>query len=263
MKYFIIFLFIASIFVGCEKNDDKNSSSVDTEVIGVVEKDKDVIQPTEDDVTNWYIRLVATDLGRSIETRSTILGELEDDTNIDDQQMRRLAPFGTAFIDIAFVNPTDLAEGEYKAYFQTHQEGVSKVWHFSVFSDDINADVVLKWRGFYILTPYLDEDGVTRYRESINRSNPLIKKMQLVDELTGQKVPVINEGQIKAINFNMRNRNKRDFRWELLTTEAVETVANRRASSSLIRSAKRSTVYQEPVQAKSFGFNRPPRFEMR
>ncbi len=256
----ILFTFMLALFMlGCGGSDSTESANVSDNT----QQEEDA--PSEVSAKNWYVRLVVKDHGRGIESRSATMGELEDAEMVAEQQLGRLEPFSGGYIDIAFKNPSGLPNGEYKSYFQQHIEDGTKTWNFTVLCDDPQATVTLKWRGFYVLTPYQDENNQTKYREHISRSNPLVLKMQLVDVVTGRSIPVVRSGQIGMMSFNMGGSTSRDFRWELLNVDAVEVVVDEKASSSssIQRAPSRSMKSNTTETSRKVDFSQPPGFKKR
>ena len=263
MKNLVFALLFGFFMVGCSGENGENIDHSPTDV----SDNEDTFETTPElSAKNWYVRLVATDHTRGYETRSAVLGELEDAERASAQALTRIEPEFSGYIDIVFKNPADLPDGEYKTHFKQHVEGETKTWSFTVLCDDPSATVTLKWRGFYVLTSHYDDEGALRYNEHISRSNPLLLKMQLVDEQTGRSMPVVRHGQIGMMSFNMDGSTSRTFRWELLASEAVEVVVDKEttsASSSMQRAPGRSMNQSIKASSKTIDFSQPPAFKGR
>lgn len=200
-----------------EESSDQNTSTLDEdESVKENDDNEELLAVAEEIAKNWYVRLVATDNKRGLESNTALLGELDNDNATMEQKLERIEPFTSGYIDIAFIDPAGLEKGEYKSHFLSFSKG-EQVWRFTVLSDDTDADVTLSWRGLYVLTPYKDENNEIQYKESINRTNPILDNMQLVDEATGRTIAVINSRQPQAMSFSMDGSTSRTFRWERKT----------------------------------------------
>ncbi len=207
----------------------------------------------------WYVRLVAEAPARNMKTQSAQLGQLDAANAVENQSLKAMQPFSRGYLDIVFVNPDGLADGEYKSNFHVHRDGEADSWHFTVKTDDNRSDVIVTWRGLYVLDSYVDDQGRTRYHEYRSVTNPLLKKMQVVDESSGQILPVSSNGQTPAFIINMGGENTRTFRWELLTQNSNATAPSaapvrvQKNARAFIRSASQP----KPVE---FDLSRPPEF---
>ena len=269
MKNLIVAFVLALFIVGCGGgNGADNASTESSNISADLEQDNDdaLTDAPELPAKNWYIRLVVKDHGRALESRSSTLGELEDAEMVLAQKLGRLEPFSGGYIDIAFKDPAGLPNGEYKSHFQEHIEGDTKSWNFTVLCDDSSANVTLKWRGFYVLTPYQDENDQLRYREHISRTNPLLLKMKLVDDATGRSIPVVRSGQIGMMSFNMDGSTSRAFRWELLTEKAVEVSVDKETAAAFSTKQSVSSLSMKssaPTPKKTIDFSQPPGFKVK
>ena len=235
----------------------------------VEEVKKDPLE--EKRTVEWYVRLRAEAVDRRLVTYSAQLGVLEDAALAEEYSLSHYAPFAP-YIDIRFEDPEGLENGNYKSYFKPYQEGESAVWRFTVRSDDSAADVNLTWRGLYVLTAYENDEGERRFRETVSYTDPILKYMQIVDESTGKATPVIKDGKIQTISFNMNGANSRSFRWELLqdVVEIEETEgrvtprsAHISSSRSLVQSKSTIRVLPQCETVKSgavFDMMKPPVF---
>jgi len=214
--------------------------------------------------SNWYIRLVAEDPARGMKTASTQLGELEERKTVEKHTLKAMTPFGRTFLDVIFRDPAGVEEGDYKVNFHQYQEGSEDSWSFTVRtdSDNTHADILLTWRGLYVLTPYIDEQNRQRYREYRSTSNPLIKNMKLVDTGTGQEIAAAVDGKVQTYAFNMNGQTERTFQW-VVKTEAVNIPAEVSKLSTMQAHAmkKDATIDPEKIKAKKaemFDLTKPP-----
>ncbi len=168
---------------------------------------------------NWYIRLVAEDPARVMKTSSTQLGELNIEDDVSKHTLESLNLFDSSYLDVVFVDPSGVISGEYKTNFHNYQENAEDSWRFTIKTDDSNAKIVLAWRGLYVLDPYMDNEGRTRYHEYRSMSNPLLKQMKLIDTVNGKEIPAIVDGKTQVYTFTMDGVNERTFQWVLQTEE--------------------------------------------
>ena len=214
----------------------------------------------ESEAKEWYVRLVAEAPARGLKTQGAQLGELEAADAVEKHTLKALEPFGGSYLDIVFVDPDGVAKGEYSVNFHVHNDHMPDSWRFTVKTDDSRSDIIVTWRGLYVLSPYVDAQGRTRYREYRSLTNPLLKKMQVVDEKTGKTLPAAVNGQAPAFIINMDGEKTRTFRWELLTSNANATVPSvspvriQKAASRFLREASEP----KPVE---FDLGKPPMFK--
>ncbi len=87
---------------------------------------------------------------------------------------------------LCFRDPDGVASGDYTVNFHSYEEGIWKIdGSFTVRTDDNTADILLTWRGLYVLTPYDDEEDRQRYNEYRSATNQLVKHMKLIDKSNG------------------------------------------------------------------------------
>jgi len=253
-----IYIVLIFILVGCSSSDGNSTSELDS---STVLKSSQTVELMP---SNWYVRLVVEDMVRALKSESAQLGELEDINATQKHALKSVTPFDGTYLDVVFHDPVGVAPGEYKADFHTFQESREARWQFTVKTDDANAEIVLYWRGLYILTPYVDEQCRLRYKEYKSMTNPLLRQMKLVDTLTTEELPVIDEGLVQKYLFSMDGMNERTFEW-VVTNEEVNIT-----SSSSRRSDSRSPLFiqdlttrkAEALQQKSerFDLHKPPMF---
>ena len=262
MRRFLIALAVMVLFVGCSESGGFSTSSTDVfskdKIEGISTNTPDVVKekvilsfPVEQKATNWYVRLVAEAPERGLITYSAQLGIVDEQDASEKYNLSHFQPM-EPYIDIVFEDPVEADSGDYKASFKPYVEENSERWYFTVKSDDNESNVVLTWRGLYILTPYLNSDGQIRYKEHLSRSNPILSQMRIVDVLTGDEVAIIQDRNIQSMSFNMGGSNTRTFRWELLTDiiEPLQTAPSR--SSSFKASAQGSTVQNKRAEFDMF-----------
>ena len=211
----------------------------------------------ESEAKEWYVRLTAEDVARGMKTNSAQLGQLEAPDAVEKHTLKALRPYGRNYLDIVFVDPDGVSSGEYKVNFHVHQDDTKDTWHFTVKTDDDRSNLIITWRGLYVLSPYVDDQGRTRYREYRSITNPLLKKMQVVDEKSGEVLPVVNGTKMPAFFINMNGEKTRSFRWELLTQNTNATTPS--AAPIRIQHAARSFIKEVSEPKKpSFDLSKPP-----
>ena len=214
----------------------------------------------ETEASEWYVRLVAEDVARGMKTQSAQLGQLEATDAVEKHTLKALRPFGGSYLDIVFKDPNGVSAGEYKVNFHVHEDGSADTWHFTVKTDDKNSDLIITWRGLYVLSPYVDAQGRTRYREYRSTTNPLLEKMQVVDEKSGNVLPAVKNGTAPAFVVNMGGESTRRFRWELLT-QNVNTTATSAAPIRIQHAARRFIKEVSEPRQPAFDLNKPPMIE--
>ncbi len=241
--------------------DQNNSSSENDLISNEVERlTKESV--VESKPSNWYIRLIAEDINRAIKVENTQLGELEESNAVQKHTLKALSPFGSNYLDIVFVDPDGIESGAYKTNFHTYQEDMENRWRFTVKTDDVNAQILLTWRGLYVLTPYIDNQGRIRYRESLSLTNPLYRQMKLVDISSGQELAAVADGKVKTYIFNMDGQNERTFSWVLQTEDVnIPVVTNKLSAPRAKMIKKDSTVVKQKIMSKkaeAFDLSTPP-----
>lgn len=204
--------------------------------------------------SNWYIRLIVEDPARALRSDSSQLGTLEVNGVVQDHTLKALNPFGSTYLSIVFIDPDGVEAGAYKTNYHAYQEDVEDSWRFTVKTDDPNAQISFTWHGLYVLTPYIDDQGRTRYTEYRSLSNPLSKQMKFIDTVNGQEVAAVVDGKVQTYSFNMDGQTERTFEW-IVQDEEVDLP---------IQTAKRTTLQAkknvEAVQKKAslFDLSKPP-----
>lgn len=280
LKYILVFLALAWMTAGCDSdNKAPQSESVnvgvendqsDTDQGNISEDDpvsndeeEIVIKPdaVEKKPSNWYIRLVAEDPARGMKSDSSKLGALEVSDALQGHTLKALTPFGSSYLTIIFDDPDGMEPGEYKTNFHAYAENVEDRWRFTVKSDDPDAQIILTWRGIHVLTPYMDAQGRTRYKEYRSLSNPLNKNMKLIDTLNGTEMAAIVEGEIQSYTFAMGG-NERSFEWVvqseevMLPPQASKLSTLKAKALQMDAKAAQKKIIQE--QASSFDLSKPP-----
>ena len=220
MRTFFIFTLLLLFFGACsEESTEENSVVVPPET---------PLKPVKilEETKSWYVRLVAKDVDRDLITFTAQIGVIDEEEGSKKYSSGYLEPFSGQYIDLRFEDPEGLEPGNYKANFKVYEANTSKVWHFSVRSDNPNAEIDLSWRGLYVLRPYTDEQGDRRYTEGQSHNNALLARMQIVDELSGESYALLDNGVVNTIHFNMQGHLSRYFRWELLNDEVETSVVS-------------------------------------
>ncbi len=216
---------------------------------------------TETKPANWYIRLVVEDPARAMKSSSSLLGALEVSGVVEDHTLKASTPFGGTYLSIVFVDPDGVEPGAYKTNFHAYQENVEDQWRFTVRTDDADAQILLTWRGLYVLTPYVDDQDRTRYKEYRSLTNPLNKQMKLVDTSTGEEMAVMIDGKVQTYTFTMGG-NERKFKWVVQSEEVVLSPQTAKLSTlqakALRKDAKVAQKKIKQKQAESFDLSRPP-----
>jgi len=249
----------ASVFilVGCGSGSDQSSNELQS---------AERVSSTfivEEKPSNWYIRLVAEDPNRALESVSTQLGQLDESDTVENHTLKALTPFESTYLDVVFKNPAGVSPGDYKVSFHTYEEGSEDRWRFTVRTDDINADILLSWRGLYILTPFVDDQDRLRYKENRSMTNPLIKCMKLVDSISGTEMAAMVDGEVQMYSFNMKGQKERTFEWVIETDQVSIPVQTSKLLSLTAKAVQKdASIDKAGVMSKKiekFDLNRPPR----
>jgi len=264
-KNILIVAIAASLLVGCESNSENNQivdSSSDNE--------RDVLSKApvvETKPSNWYIRIVAEDPARAMKTQSAQLGQITAADAVEKHTLKAMNPFGGTYLDIFFVDPEGVKKGKYKVNFHKHQDGADDKWSFTVKTDknNVNADILLSWRGVYILKPYTDEQNRQRYSEYRSTTNPIIKHMKLVDSVTGEEIAAAVDGKVQTYTFNMNGSQTRTFEWVVQSSEVALSTQQSTMSTLQAKTLKMDAKVQskqiQKAKAESFDLSRPPMIE--
>jgi len=206
---------------GIEEGSPEANYSRAEDINKPVDDEEDEPLVVEEKPSNWYIRLVAEDSDRGLKTNIAQLGVVEE--NEDKYTLISTGHFTGTYLDIVFVDPVGFAAGIYKTYYKPYQDNSAYRWQFTVRSDDTTADVTLSWHGLFALTPYIDGQNRTQYREYRSMTNPLVKQMKLVDVDLGIEIAVGEDGHVKPYMFNMDGKTERVFDW-VVETDIVNIV---------------------------------------
>ena len=211
--------------------------------------------------SNWYIRIIAEDSNRSLKTNLSQLGELEENDAVQKHTIRSHGRFSNPYLDVIFIDPDGMPTGNYQTNYHVYGEGIDDNWHFTVVTDDSNAEIHLSWSGLYLLTPFIDGQNRTQYSEYRSSTNLLITKMKLIDNTTGVEIPVINNGEKNIYIFNMNGQTERVFEWvvetDIITIVPKESgIIKSKNLKGNVKAFKR--VLKNPVP---FDITKPPSME--
>jgi hypothetical protein len=221
----------------------------------------------------WYIRIVAEDVTNGMKTSGAQLGELSVPDATSKHTLKAIAPFGSTYLDVTFVDPEGVGAGEYKTNFHSQDGTKVDTWEFTVKSHDPNADIILSWRGLYVLSSYIDNENRKRYHEYRSMTHPLLAHMTLTDLTTGTTVNILSDGLAYEYPFNMNGATERVFQWRLdRSTDANTTQSNtvdantkgmhQQKIRTLRKSAKASRNMIEHREPESFEMTSPPEFRV-
>ena len=258
---------------------DVNDSDINTTIDNNVTEElirKEIT--SEINAKEWYIRLIVEDVTNDLKSTSTQLGQIETNNAIQDYTLKAIAPFSAPYLDVVFVDPNGVDAGSYKSSFHISSTDAD-MWTFTIKSSDTNADMILSWRGLYVLNHYVDNEDRTRYHEYRTLSNPLLKYMTLVDVSTNTEIDVLESGTVNAYTFNMDGATERVFQWKIkdssisilpkITTfnKIVETNIEKQNMKALQIEALRKDAKAMPEKLRQQRLNtvdtrRPPSFEV-
>lgn len=249
-KEIITSLALVFMLLGCDSSSQQLSNGSDNQER--ISKTTAVeLKPS-----NWYIRLVAEDPTRGLKSVTSQLGQLEEDDAVANHTLTALTPFDSSYLDVIFRDPAGVASGDYKVNFHSYEEGSEDRWSFTVRTDDNTTDILLTWRGLYVLTPYEDEQGRQRYNEYRSATNPLVKNMKLIDSSNGKEMAAVVNDKVQTYSFNMEGQTERTFEWVVQVDEVLIPLET---NKSLVLNAK---VIQQDVskskKIKMFDLNKPP-----
>jgi len=233
-------LLLLTIFPGCNGNNDGE----ETKAVKA--------PPPKRSSDNWYIRIVAEDPARGLKTSSAQLGELAEENSTARHTLKALSPNGRRYLDVIFRNPEGLDPGEYKVNFRTTDTRHENRWTFTVRTDDPEANIVLSWKGLYLLTPYRDDANRTRYKEFRSRSDALISHMKLLDLSTGKAYAVADGPRAVRYRFSMNGANERSFEW-IVEADPVHAPLPPKVSQKTLRKLRKTD--------GDFDLDTPPTFK--
>jgi len=259
------------------EEDDNVTDSNETEEPIILDK-REIVETL---AKEWYVRIVVEDTTNNMKTAAAQLGQLETNDVVTKHSLKAIAPFRPTFLDVVFVDPSGLDAGSYKSNFHASSTDAD-TWEFTIKSHDDSADMILGWRGLYVLTPYVDAENRERYREYRSLSNPSLVQMTLVDVTNNIEIDVLANGTVNEYVFNMDGVTERVFRWKVKDTSAV-VLPNFRTFSKVIvpvvatpktqdlqkiqvqvlrKDAKARPDAQKQKRLQSFDMLTPPTFEV-
>jgi len=239
--------------------DDDGASATDTITIRVKEAPIKLDKSQKEQIpSNWYVRLLIKDSARGMESFNTQLGQLDSADAVSQHTLKALKPFGGNYLDIVFHNPDGVEEDDYKVNFHTYEANTTDSWEFTVRSSDSDAQLSLSIRGLYVLTPYEDDQGRTRYHEYRSISNPLLTHMKLVDEDTQEEIPALVDGKISTYTFGMDGKSEKTFKW-VVEAEPVKADAKLLKVQKLYKKSVAPTTKQPDIKKSiDFDITKPP-----
>ncbi len=219
----------------------------------------------------WYVRIVVEDVTNNMKTASAQLGQLDGSDVVQKHTLKAIAPFRPTYLDVVFDNPVGVDPGSYTTNFHLSGNG-SDSWEFTVKSHDPNADMILGWRGLYVISSYIDAQNRKRYREHRTISNPLLLYMVLEDTETNTTIPVLSNSTVNEYVFNMSGKTTRVFRWKVQDTSTplssalvIDTSAQRLKKlqiEALRKDAKSKPDALEKRRVEALDMMTPPKFEV-
>jgi hypothetical protein len=239
---------------------DENNDTGDSDDEPEVEEVQRIVSIAEEASVreNWYVRLTVTDLSNGLVFKGAKLGELEEEDAEEKYSLKAINPFGGAFIDIVFEDPKAVVSGNYAVFFLHTDLSSEQRWRFKVRATDTDAEILLQWRGVFVLDPYTDAEERYRYREHLALHHTLWKQMKLIDMETMEEIPTEGKGVLQSYRFLMNGKEERSFEWVVSTeplTDKMETKAygdDRRPAASKLR------IEHAPVK---FDLDHPPSFK--
>jgi len=247
-----------------------NIATVTIDILGTILVKKDT---NDTKATEWYIRIIAEDTTNNMKTAATQLGQLNSASAPIEHSLKAIAPFTSPYLDVVFLNPPNIDAGEYKSNFHISSTDADS-WEFTVKASDSHADMILSWRGLYVLSSYLDNEGRTRYKEYRSLRNPLLAYMTLLDVDKNIEMNVLENNAVNAYVFNMDGATERTFRW-ILQDSALPLVAKQSKIevkqnevfkqlkiNALRKDAKSKPSLLKEKRLHSFDMMTPPKFEV-
>lgn len=252
IQYILISLTLLWMTVGCGSGNQTAQSGSNDGEIQLKSSSEIETMPS-----NWYIKLIVEDTARSMRSDSSQLGTLEVSDAVEGHTLKAVSPFGSSYLSIVFIDPDGVEPGTYKTNYHTYKEDLEDRWRFTVKTDDPNAQISFTWHGLYVLTPYVDDQDRTRYKEYRSLSNPLNKQMKFIDTVNGQEIAVVVDGKIQTYSFNMDGQTERTFEWIVQNEEISLPVQTSKFSTP---QAKVSKIDVQTVQknTRSFDLSKPP-----
>ncbi len=179
---------------------------------------------------NWYVKLVVEDPKKGMVSGSARLGAVDENDAVEKHTLKATPAFGSNYLDVVFRDPAGVDAGDYKVSFHRYEEGIEDTWQFTVRTGDTDANLQLTWVGLYVLTPYTDDQGRQRYKESRSITNPLFKYMKLVDLDSGQEIVAVVNNKVQIYSFNMGGEKERTFEWIVQVDEVSEALKDEKAN---------------------------------
>ena len=176
---------------------------------------------TQQETTQWSVKLVAEDLENGLQFSNNRLGQVDVATNnVDNYDLKSMPrPFDGPHISISF--PQN-GKG-YVTNFHSTELNEADEWTFTVNSDP-DRTITLRWDTF-LVTSYTDDTGRVRFDQELSIDENLVKRMQLVDAETNTTlVSAYANGELQSYTFNMNGETTRTFKWKLNSENVVEKV---------------------------------------
>lgn len=189
--------------------------------------------------SNWYIGVMVEEKSRGLKSQITQLGAINKPDALQKHSLMTFSPFD-GYLDVMIVDPIGVDRGEYRSNYHVFQDEREELWPFTVKTDNPTADIILSWRGLYVLNPY-EESGRTLYHAYRSTTNPLLKQMKLIDKKTGVEVQAIRDGRLESYLFNMDGALSREFAW-VVTTQEVSLPLSVKQTLSLRAQKHQNTV---------------------
>ena len=161
----------------------------------------------------WYMRLIAEVPSQQMRDRGNVLGQLYDSSaGKDSHDLIELAPFGEIYLTIVFPHPEwgDDA-GDYSSDYHNPDAYNADEWIFHVKTSATNSDVTLRWEGLNVVSTSFGGKKPKKKEELVIDS--FLDRMWVEDTATGERIPVVVDGELQTYTFNMNGSSVREFRW--------------------------------------------------
>ena len=246
--------------IGCSESDGYSDSKSETKPVKI-----------ETAPDNWYMRIVATDTTRGMVSSSSQLGGLTENNTVQKHTLKAKVPFSGSYIDVQFLDPKEMPAGAYSTNFHQYVDGSEESWNFIVKNyvggamTIYKTPMTLSLRGLYVLTPYVDAQGRDRYKEYRSVTNPLLKRVKLIDVMDNVEVPIVDNGIFLTYQFDMDINSSREFKLVVSSQDvALPKPTVKRTSSRKIGDEENdlgNKLRAQEEKVKAFDLNKPPMFE--
>ena len=189
----------------------------------------------------WAMTLYAEDANSKLKSVETRFGQIKKAKSGADAYDQESFP---SWPKLAINFEADGPGSKYKGDYHNITRKKGDEWTFVVTSSDVNRAVTLRWSELQKVVLLKSKAQPRPYKRIEAPGAKKLRRMQLIDLETGEKIPAVVDGELQSYTFNMEGEKTRTFKWKFLSLKEFRTLKKEQ------RSAAREKRRAEKIYAK-------------